>query len=85
MTTNFITRKVRPAKHDGASGPNGYGMVFKLTHTRSGWALTSLCYLLGLCSAAELEPFPFLEALFEAFVAAEMLPSVSCKAITEHQ
>ena len=31
----------------GASGPNGYGTVFKLAHTRSGWALTPLYSFAG--------------------------------------
>ena len=35
------------------------------------------CYLLGLTSAAELERSPFLGALFEGFVAAEILKSQS--------
>ena len=35
------------------------------------------CYLLGLSSAAELERSPFLGALFEGFVAAEILKSQS--------
>ena len=29
-------------KNGGANGPNGYGTVFKFTHTHSGWALNPL-------------------------------------------
>ena len=31
----------------GASGPNGYGTVFKLSHTRFGWSLTPLYTFTG--------------------------------------
>jgi len=42
------------------------------------WSDSGLaCYLLGLSSAAELERSPFLGALFEGFVAAEILKSQS--------
>ena len=34
-------------ENGGASGPNGYGTVFKLTHKGSGWALASLYSFAG--------------------------------------